>query len=176
MRSCERERRYTNGDILRAFLQRRTITHPFTSLDDNGLSSGNVDHAGPMLDAQQAREHDCIFIKLRRLPRLDPATWTAHMRNAYSGVARIQSAHILIDQLGLVARRLDSGRIGDEYWHSLSNRDIRVQARHAMLMRRSGAVNGPESQTRPESFGSWIRIVVLPQSSIHERSLSTTDL
>jgi hypothetical protein len=120
MCSCEREGRYTNGDILGAFLQRRTITHPFTALDDNGLSSGNVDHAGPMLDAQQAREHDGIFIKLRRLPRLDPATGAAHVCDAYPGTPRIHTAHILIDQLGLVARRLDSGRIGDEYWHSLS--------------------------------------------------------
>jgi hypothetical protein len=119
---CGREREcwHTNGYVLGTFVLRCAIAHPFATLDHDGLSSGNFNHPRPMLDAQQAREHDGIFIEFGRLPWLDPAAWAAHVCNAQPGVARIHAAHVLINELGLVARRLDPSWLCKQSRHDLS--------------------------------------------------------
>jgi len=51
---------------------------------------------------KQALEDHCIFVELRRLARLDPAAWTAHVGNAHLARAAVDSADVFVDEFGLL--------------------------------------------------------------------------
>ena len=61
-------------------------------------------------DAQRAAQDDRVFVKLRRLSRLDPSTRTVHPRHAARGRLRVDASDELFDPLRLVTRPLRSRR------------------------------------------------------------------
>src|SRR5581483_7651691 len=71
-----------------------------------------------MGNAQHAAQHERVFIKLRRLARLNPTAGTAHVGDAELSIAGVYAADKFLDDFGFVAGGLDAGRFLNQCWHA----------------------------------------------------------
>lgn len=117
MHASWRECRQADGDILGPGCVGRAVLNPFSLVRDHGLTGTHIHGATLVRHAQHALQNDGELIKLGRLPRLHPAGGAAHVRDADGAMPAIDPADELVDQLGLVPRRLDACRRGDQRRH-----------------------------------------------------------
>jgi hypothetical protein len=97
MRPIQRESRTANGNILGSVRPGRAVPDPLSPWGYYRLASGNVHRAASIFDSQGSLEYYRIFLEIRRLPGLDPATRAPHVRNANLCRFRVDAAYVLIN-------------------------------------------------------------------------------
>src|SRR6266536_732757 len=105
-----RESGQTNRNIFRPLGTRRAVLHPFTGRGDHGLTRHQIHRATAMRHAEHSPQHKGVLVELRSLTRFDPATRTAHVRDADPFVAGVYAAYVFVNQLGLVPRGFNPRR------------------------------------------------------------------
>jgi hypothetical protein len=98
----------THGDILSTLW--RAISHPFVATHYHGLPGFNLADAIPALHLKATGQHYGKLVKVRRLPRLAPARWTHHPRNAYCVDFGADQANEFLDCLRRFPLGFDSYR------------------------------------------------------------------
>ena len=112
MRRIQRKSGTANGDILSSVRPGRAIPYPFSSRRYYRLTGCNIHRAAFVFHPQDAFEYHRVFLEIGRLPGLDPASGTAHVRNANLCGFRVHAAYVFIDQLGFIARCSDPRGLG----------------------------------------------------------------
>jgi len=100
--------RDAHSNVLRSVRPGRAVPNPCPAPCDHSLACVDLEHAVGGLYPQGAAKHYRVFIELRCLPRLLPTSGTSHVSDAHLLRVRIDSADKLVDQLRLVASRLNS--------------------------------------------------------------------
>src|SRR5207249_3636112 len=95
----------------------RAVLHPFTLVCDDSLTSPHDDLAAGMLHAQHAVENIRVLVKLRRLPRFNPAGRTSHVRDAHGTGLGVHAPNDFVDELRFVTGRGDAGWLGNDCGH-----------------------------------------------------------
>src|SRR5437899_12321576 len=91
-----REGRRADRDVLRPLWVGRAVLHPLAAPRDDGLSRAHVDRPAGVLHAQQALQHDLVLVERGRLPRLDPAGESPHVRVAHLSRPPVPAAHMSV--------------------------------------------------------------------------------
>src|SRR3954451_1411630 len=89
---------------------RCTVAHPLALVRNDRLSRLDVESAAMAFDPQETFENQGVFVELRSLPGLNPAFRAPHMGYADAGGGGVHPADVFVDELRLVAGRLDSSR------------------------------------------------------------------
>ena len=112
-----RKCRQAYRDVVRAFGAGRAVANPLAARANHRLARGYIFNSVARLDLQQPAKHDCVFVKLRGLPRLAPSRRTHHASNARRRGPRVHPANEFLDDLRRRPRCLDSRRRFDDGWH-----------------------------------------------------------
>ena len=117
MHRPRRKRRHAYRDILRAARLRCTVANPLAALDDYSLPRFHPVFAAASLHQKHPTKHHREFIKLRRLPWLDPSRGTDHFSDAHGVRPRVHVANKLVDNLRRLAVTWNPRRFGDDTHH-----------------------------------------------------------
>src|SRR5262249_27414122 len=96
----------------------RAVLDPLSGLAHDSLAGVNNEHSASVRDPQPSLQDDGELCKFRSLPRLDPACRTVHMGDAQLSVVGIDPTDVFVDQLWLIARRPDPGRLMNQLRHA----------------------------------------------------------
>src|SRR5579871_2097514 len=102
MDGVRRKRGQTNGEVFRPFGIGSTVLDPLSGIAHDGLAGTDVEHSTPVSDPQASLQDYGEFGKLRSLPRLNPASRTAHMGDAHLAMLGIDPTDVLVDQFRLI--------------------------------------------------------------------------
>src|SRR5262245_3240173 len=103
MHRVGREGWYAHGDVFGAIRSRRAVADPFAGRCVDGLTGVDLERPGASFHPQDARQHNGVFVEIRRLGRLLPATRTFHPGDTERVRAGVDAADELLDPLRLVA-------------------------------------------------------------------------
>ena len=112
----------TNGQVFGAFLARGTVANPLARLGENSLPGGDDHLTALVLHLNGSAKDDRVLIELRPLAGLDPTAGGTHVGDAYASRTGVDAAHVLIDELGLIAGGGDPGGLGNELGHCFTPR------------------------------------------------------
>ena len=109
MHGMGRERGQTDGDVFCAFVG-SGVLDPLAGTGYDGLTGYNVEASITMANAPTSAKDDGLFLEFRSLTRLFPPGRAVHVGHAQSRLRVAHAAHILVDDLGQIARSLHTGR------------------------------------------------------------------
>src|SRR5579875_612746 len=112
------ESREAHGDVLRPPGSRRAVPHPFARFRMDPLAGVHRHPAGLGFHDEGPAQHNRELVELRALPWLGPARRAAHAGYADAVLARAGQSHVLIDQLGRLARGGHPARFADQLRHA----------------------------------------------------------
>jgi hypothetical protein len=92
---------------------------PFTPASQDCLARLYVDSSRASFRTKSAAQHHSIFIELRNLSWLTPASRTLHVRNTQGLRGGVEAPHVFGNLLVFVSRCHDDGRLLNEIYHAI---------------------------------------------------------
>ncbi len=93
------------------------VADPLAGMGNDGLSRRDVKRSILMLDAERPFEDDGELVEAGSLAGLKPTCGAAHVGDTGRCGSRVDASDVFVDDLGLVADRLDAGGLRDQSGH-----------------------------------------------------------